>query len=888
MTLPTFTPGLNISATGGSNASGTGMATASDVQRYAGTRDKASGQGQGKFDELGFPGVLNFGGYIQAAYQRELYWPTVFPLYNRLRRSDPEVSVVRQIFSAVAGDLKFEWKGPEEGATDDDARALEFAEEALTDLDGGIEQFRDTLVSHVPFMGWGWWELVPGLRRKNWVPPDKDGEPDEWRSKFDDGLTGFRRLAFRDHSSFLAWDISTATGKLLGMQQLAMPHPMRVLPLANSVHMTFGDTSSPEGLTPLESLWRLERIKYGLEIVQGIGYEHAAGYLNVTKTSTGEITTTDTANIRKAARAILTAQEGNYAAWPNGFTGKVEDVNFTAGQHIMEAIRYYGLLKLALFNAQWVGMSSITDKGSYSALHDASSTWMVFFNAMMAGFARQLDLQLGARLFEYNKNSFPKMTERPHLIITPVEKFIELDKLGALWTAIKDTMPIGEADFLALRRKTGFLPEEVPAGADVYTKPSAPGLPGAGQPAQPSATMPLSGEALDAAEQAAAEDIYNPAVSGFSVRFLAQGKTPSGVMIALFPPVDVAKALAVKDGEPAADLHLTLAFLGQAADLDTDRRKRLKEVVRSFAALHAPLAGRITGSASFEGDGESAPCVALVDIPALPEWRGRLIDTLKHNGFEPSEQHGFIPHITLKYTTGGEQVTVVTQDIKFGTVSAAIGGRRSAFPLRGTSAHNLGIVQLQDGFGTTVAHYRMAVYNAVADYLLRDGSSATAPKSAVGQAVLTVFPDVFYAAYRSGGAETVEPDDDAWLTARENAEVANVAGLFVVLKGLKDEKLPPGELVAEANDRADGYADALKGVWAEGLLRGQKNKMLTMVGVDGKDMCPDCARLKGKRFSARKWLRIGIPGVPGNGYKCGGWKCRHGLQSDDGAMWTMA
>lgn len=725
MTLPTFTPGINISATGGSNASGTGMATASDVQRYAGTRDKAPGQGQGKFDELGFPGVLNFGGYIQAAYQRELYWPTVFPLYNRLRRSDPEVSVVRQIFSAVAGDLKFEWKGPEEGATDDDARALEFAEGALTDLDGGIEQFRDTLVSHVPFMGWGWWELVPGLRRKNWAPPDKDGEPDEWRSKFDDGLTGFRRLAFRDHSSFLAWDISTATGKLLGMQQLAMPHPIRVLPLANSVHMTFGDTSSPEGLTPLESLWRLERIKYGLEIVQGIGYEHAAGYLNVTKTSTGEITTTDTANIRKAARAILTAQEGNYAAWPNGFTGKVEDVNFTAGQHIMEAIRYYGLLKLALFNAQWVGMSSITDKGSYSALHDASSTWMVFFNAMMAGFARQLDLQLGARLFEYNKNSFPKMTERPHLTITPVEKFIELDKLGSLWTAIKDTMPVGEADFLALRRKTGFLPEEVPTGADVYTKP-APGLPGSTPPAQPSATMPLSGEALDAAEQAAAEDIYNPAVSGFSRKAAAMTMAPQS------------------------------------------------------------------------------------------------------------------------------------------------------------------LTQLQDGFGATVAHYRMAVYNAVADYLLRDGSSATAPKSAVGQAVLTVFPDVFYAAYRSGGAETVEPDDDAWLTARENAEVANVAGLFVVLKGLKDEKLPPGELVAEANLRADGYADALKGVWAEGLLRGQKNKMLTMVGVDGKDMCPDCARLKGKRFSARKWLRIGIPGVPGNGYKCGGWKCRHGLQDDGGAMWTMA
>src|SRR5579859_2305950 len=317
MTLPTVNPGIDISATGGDSnkAFGTGAATGAQTYR-PGMRlpdrfEPDSGQKQNQFNEYGFPGVLSFGGYIQQAYQRELYWPGVYPLYNRLRRSDPEVSVVRQIFSAVAGDLRVEWKGPEEGATSDDKRALEFAESALLDLEGGIEQFVDQVVSHVPFMGWGWWEAVPGLRRKDWVPPDKDGEPDPWRSKFDDGLVGFRRLAFRDHSSFLAWDISPVSGRLLGMKQMAMPHPLRVLPLSKSVHITFGDTANPEGLTPLEGLWRLERIKYGLEVVQGIGLEHAAGYLNVTKTVPGEITPADQSNIRAAARAILTAQEGN-------------------------------------------------------------------------------------------------------------------------------------------------------------------------------------------------------------------------------------------------------------------------------------------------------------------------------------------------------------------------------------------------------------------------------------------------------------------------------------------------------------------------------------------------------------------------------------------------
>ena len=148
MTLPDIIGGVDISATGGQKIFSPGMATAGGNTRANGP----AGQPQGRFDEAGFPGVLSFGGYIQQAYQRELYWPGVYPLFNRLRRSDPEVSVVRQIFSAVAGDLKLEFKGPEENATDDDKRALDFANQALADLEGGIEQWRDTLVSHVLFI----------------------------------------------------------------------------------------------------------------------------------------------------------------------------------------------------------------------------------------------------------------------------------------------------------------------------------------------------------------------------------------------------------------------------------------------------------------------------------------------------------------------------------------------------------------------------------------------------------------------------------------------------------------------------------------------------------------------------------------------------------------
>src|SRR3990167_494497 len=150
------------------------------------------------FAEIGSLGIESWSGYVQQAYHKELYWPDVYPLYNRLRRSDPEISVVRQLYSAMVGGVEIYWEGPED-PTPDDERAKEFAEWSFLDLEGGIDKFKQQLVSYAPFMGWAWWEAVPAVRSPDWLPPATE---DTWRSKFADGRIGFRRLAWRDHSSF--------------------------------------------------------------------------------------------------------------------------------------------------------------------------------------------------------------------------------------------------------------------------------------------------------------------------------------------------------------------------------------------------------------------------------------------------------------------------------------------------------------------------------------------------------------------------------------------------------------------------------------------------------------------------------------------------------------
>ena len=404
-----------------------------------------------KFDELGVSGLKEFSGYVEEAYSRELRWPTVSPLYGRMRRSDPEVSVVRNVFTSLARSLTLRWELPD-NPTDGDKAAQEFAETIFDDVEGGKSTFLETLTSNVPFLGWGWWEVLPGYRNPGWRPPNGD----TWRSSYDDNRIGIRRLAWRDTSSFYKWEFED-NGKLAGMWQWAHPKPMTMLPLDRSLHLTFGDAHNPEGLSPLEAVWRLERIKYGLEVVQGIGFEHAAGYLSVTANNT--LTPADKIAIRDAARSIMSAQEGNYAAWPNGVTGELKDVPFAAAASILEAIKYFGILKLMIFNMQWVALSSVSGVGSNAAMQDSSSMFITTYNAMMAGFASQINDQIGKRLFQWN--DFPGMTKRPVLKIDPINK-LALSELAAILGPLKAVMEFGDDDLIAIRKQTGFLPETLP------------------------------------------------------------------------------------------------------------------------------------------------------------------------------------------------------------------------------------------------------------------------------------------------------------------------------------------------------------------------------------------------------------------------------------------
>lgn len=446
------------------------------------------------FDEIGTLGLSAWSGYLSMAYDAELYWPQCAPLYDRIWRSDPEVAIARTVMDAMSGQLSvgFEVDPDIEEPTDDDLAAVDFGNEVLDDIDGGIglSGWLNSALKRVPFYGWGYWETPLGLRQEGWAPPDRE---DPWRSTYDDGLVGIRHIAFRHYSTFDHWDLTDKSGRLRGMYQLDPPNPTTLIPLNRALHVTFGDLDNPEGLAVMESLWRLERLKYNLELILGIGFEHSAGHVSITSEETWA--DGDEAKIKRAVRALLTAQEGNYAAWPKGVKGEVIDVPFQAADALIDAIRYYGVLKLGLVFMQWAALGTLSPYGSYSSMQDANQFFLAVFNSMAEGFVQQADSQVGRRLYEIPQNAaaFPLMTKRPRLVVSKAQKVIDLAELATFMTAYSAIAPLSNDDLIEIRSRSGVLPEVLPEVEDlpVDEEPEVPEeIPGDQEPDGDDITVP--------------------------------------------------------------------------------------------------------------------------------------------------------------------------------------------------------------------------------------------------------------------------------------------------------------------------------------------------------------------------------------------------------------
>ena len=129
----------------------------------------------------------------------------------------------------------------------------------------------------------------------------------------------------------------------------------------------------------------------------------------------------------------------------------------------------------------------------------------------------------------------------------------------------------------------------------------------------------------------------------------------TGAMVALVPTEDEAAYLDVADGLPADELHITLAFLGPADQIDDETRSDVVSLVsKAMEVLDGPIPVEFTHIDHF-GPGDEPAAVAMeVLSPELHEFRRALTNVLRIGGVEYSDRWAFRPHMTITYLDRAE------------------------------------------------------------------------------------------------------------------------------------------------------------------------------------------------------------------------------------------
>lgn len=128
----------------------------------------------------------------------------------------------------------------------------------------------------------------------------------------------------------------------------------------------------------------------------------------------------------------------------------------------------------------------------------------------------------------------------------------------------------------------------------------------------------------------------------------AKGADGNGIMIAIEPPEKIGRKLLVEDGEPLEALHVTLCYLGSKKEHSKDQVDALDSLVRAWARTQKPFTASIGGAGTFTNPG-SHVLWAAVDIPGGGALRHSLSELLEEHGYKVRNDHGWTPHITLKY-----------------------------------------------------------------------------------------------------------------------------------------------------------------------------------------------------------------------------------------------
>ncbi len=214
--------------------------------------------------QLGLPGLDFSHGEVYEESNRRLRGSQAALIYEEMATNDATIGAA--LYSIEGHLRRIKWRVV---AADDSPQAkqwADFVDECRHDMDQSWDDFIGDILSMLIY-GYSLHEIVYKFRRG----PEQTNA--RFRSKYDDGLVGWRAIACRAQKTIDSWDIDESTGEILGAVQKAPPDLQEVyLPMARCVlFRTKSYKNNPEGASVLRRAYRAWHFKKRLEEVEAIG-----------------------------------------------------------------------------------------------------------------------------------------------------------------------------------------------------------------------------------------------------------------------------------------------------------------------------------------------------------------------------------------------------------------------------------------------------------------------------------------------------------------------------------------------------------------------------------------------------------------------------------------
>jgi hypothetical protein len=417
------------------------------------------------YNEYGRLGQYRFGsgfgsGIFYEEFLRELHGRKGVEVYKEMSENDDIIGAV--LFAIEMLMRQVDWNVQEAGNSEADKRAAEFVYSCLNDMDDTWTDFISEVLSFLTF-GWSYHEIVYKRRMGTTNRP-------ETKSKYDDGLIGWRKLPIRSQDTLWEWRYDDRD-TLLGLVQCAPPNFEQVfIPIEKALlFKTKSRKANPEGRSLLRNAYRDWYFKRRIQEIEGIGIERDLAGLPVLQPPEGTALWDDTdpemkQQLARAERVVRSVRrdEREGVVLPPGW---VFTLLSTGGRRQFDtnAIieRYDNRIAMTvLADFVLLGHEKV---GSFALSSDKTELFGIALGTYLNLICEVINNQAIPHLIDINGDAFKGITAYPELIHADIETQ-DLDKLGEF---VKNMVAIGAItpdepmeDYL---RMTADLPERDPA-----------------------------------------------------------------------------------------------------------------------------------------------------------------------------------------------------------------------------------------------------------------------------------------------------------------------------------------------------------------------------------------------------------------------------------------